>query len=142
MEKRTKILVIIGLVVGLSSFLFLLTDKALSYSDNAVFCLNCHSMNDAYESLQHSQHKQFKCTECHAPHEYLPKVAFKTKSGLRDVYVTVLGETPQVFHATAETKEIISANCTRCHQTTVEQIDMGQGRLCASCHRDVAHKRK
>lgn len=139
--KKQKVLTTIGLVVGLLSFLFILTDSAISYSDNARFCLNCHSMDDAYASLQHSNHKQFKCTDCHAPHSYLPKISFKTKSGLRDLYVTTLGTVPQVIRATDESKEIITQNCIRCHQTTIEQVKMGQGRLCTDCHRDVAHKR-
>lgn len=138
-KTKPKIIKIIGLMVGLLSFLFLLTDTAISYSDNAQFCLNCHSMDEAYDSLQHSNHKQFKCTECHAPHSYLPKVVFKTKSGVRDLYLTTLGEVPQVIHATDESKEIISVNCIRCHQTTVERIGMGQGRFCTDCHRDLVH---
>lgn len=140
--SKSRILVIIGLVVGMLSFLFLIADSAISYSDNARFCLNCHSMNEAYETLQHSSHKQFKCTECHAPHSYVPKVAFKMKSGLRDLYVTALGEVPQVFRATEESKEIISDNCARCHYATVERIGMGQGRSCMDCHRDIAHVKK
>lgn len=136
--KQKKIL-IISLVIGLLSFLFILTDTALSYSDNAHFCLNCHSMEEAYATLQHSNHKQFKCTECHAPHSYLPKAVYKTKSGLRDLYATTLGEIPQVIQATDESREIITGNCIRCHQTTVEQIGMGQGRFCTDCHRDLVH---
>lgn len=138
--KKAKALTTIGLIVGLLSFLFILTNSAVSYSDNARFCLNCHSMNDAYESLQLSSHKQFKCTDCHAPHSYFPKLSFKTRSGLRDLYVTTLGTTPQVIRATDESKEIIKQNCIQCHQTTVEQVGMGQGRLCTDCHRDVAHR--
>lgn len=139
-QRKTKILVVLGLVIGMLSFLFLVTDTAISYSDNGKFCLNCHSMDEAYQTLQHSNHKQLKCTECHAPHSYIPKVIFKTKSGLWDLYVTTTGKTPQVIKAKAETKEIISVNCKRCHLATVENIGMGQGRLCTDCHRDLVHK--
>jgi len=71
----------------------------------------------------------------------VPKVIFKTKAGLRDLYATTLGEIPQVIQATDETREIITANCTRCHLSTIEQIGMGQGRLCTDCHRDLVHDR-
>lgn len=142
LEKgKSKILIMMGLVIGLLSFMFLLTDTAISYSDNAQFCLNCHSMDEAYLTLQHSNHKQFKCTDCHAPHSYIPKVIFKTKAGLRDLYVTTMGQTPQVIKATDETKEIIAENCRRCHESTVERIGMGQGRLCTDCHRDLVHEK-
>jgi len=142
---RTKLrifVIVIGSAVGLLSFFYLLADAAISYSDNARFCLNCHSMDEAYNSLQHSNHKQFKCTECHAPHSFLPKIVFKTKSGLRDLYVTTLGEVPQVIQATDESREIITVNCIRCHRTTVEQINMGQGRFCTDCHRDLVHDKR
>lgn len=139
--KKSKLLTTLGLIIGLLSFLFILTNSAISYSDNARFCLNCHSMNDAYESLQHSTHKQFKCTECHAPHSYFAKLSFKTRAGLHDLYVTTLGTVPQVIRATDESKEVIAQNCIRCHKTTVENVAMGQGRLCTDCHRDAAHKR-
>lgn len=140
-QKRTKFLIVASLVIGLASFLFLTADAAISYSDNASFCLNCHEMNDAYDSLQLSNHKQFKCTDCHAPHSYLPKVVFKTKSGLRDLYAVTLGEVPQIIRATGESKAIITANCTGCHKSTVEFTDMGRGRLCTDCHRDLVHKK-
>jgi cytochrome c nitrite reductase small subunit len=139
--KRKKVLITVGLVIGLASFLFLTADTAISYTDNARFCLNCHVMNDAYESLQLSNHKQFKCTDCHAPHSYLPKVVFKTKSGLRDLYAVTLGEVPQIIRVTGESKAIISANCTACHKSTVEHTGMGRGRLCTDCHRDLVHKK-
>ena len=141
MEKK-KLFLIAGFIVGILSFIFLLTDTALSYSDNARFCLNCHSMDEAYEALQNSNHKQLKCTDCHAPHSYVPKVVFKTKSGMRDLYATVTNQIPQVIEATHETKEIIAANCLRCHSSTVEQVDMGNGKLCTDCHRNSVHVRK
>ncbi len=140
-NTKRKLILTICLVIGLLSFLSIIANTAVSYSDNAQFCLNCHSMDEAYASLQHSNHKQFKCTECHAPHSYLPKVVFKTKSGLRDLYATTLGEVPQVIRATGESKEIITNNCIRCHRTTVEQTGMGQGRLCMDCHRNLVHDR-
>ncbi len=141
MDAAKSKMIIVGLIVGLLSFFFLLADSAISYSDNPQFCLNCHSMSEAYETLQNSNHKQFKCTECHAPKSYIPKVAFKTKSGLRDLYVTVLGETPQLFVATEESKKIISDNCARCHKSTIELTGMGEGRLCMDCHRDLVHRK-
>lgn len=139
MAKIKPKIFIITFAIGMLSFLFLLTDKAISYSDNAKFCLNCHPMSEPYEALQDSNHKQFKCTECHAPKSYVPKVVFKTKSGLHDLYVTTLGEVPQILKATEESKNIITANCIRCHQTTIEHTGMGQGRMCTDCHRDLAH---
>jgi len=140
--SRRKLMIIAGLVVGMASFFFLLADSALSYSDNARFCLNCHVMDEAYLSLQHSNHKQFKCTECHAPHDaYLKKASFKTRSGLRDLYATTLGEVPDVIAATQESRGIIQENCIRCHSSTVENTPMGDGRKCTDCHRTVAHRR-
>ncbi|KNZ71080.1 NapC/NirT cytochrome c domain-containing protein [Thermincola ferriacetica] len=142
MEKRvSKIIITVGLIVGMMSFLFVVTDAAISYSDNPEFCINCHSMDEAYMTYQHSTHKQFKCTDCHAPHSYLAKVAFKTKSGLRDLYVTTLGEIPPVIKATDKSKEIIKENCIRCHLSTVENTEMGEGRFCSDCHRQLPHKK-
>lgn len=139
--QKRKIILGALLVIGMVSFLFIMTNTAMSYSDNAKFCLMCHSMDQAYQSLQHSNHKQFKCTECHAPHALGPKWAYKTKSGLRDLYVTAIGEVPVVVKATEESKNVIKENCIRCHQTTVEQTDMGEGRYCIDCHRNLPHEK-
>lgn len=139
MAKIKPKVILLTFVTGMLSFLFLLTDKAISYSDNAKFCLNCHTMQEPYETLQDSGHRQFKCTECHTPNSYIPKVVFKTKAGLHDLYVTTLGEVPQVLQATDETKKIITANCIRCHQTTVEHTGIGQDQMCTNCHRNLVH---
>lgn len=138
---RKKLLIMIGLVVGMLSFLFLIADTAISYSDNGKFCLNCHSMQEAVDSLAHSNHKQLKCTECHAPKPYIPKVMYKAKSGLHDLRVTLFGEVPQIIQANPQTKIIVQNNCVRCHATTVENTPMGDGRKCIDCHRQSAHNK-
>lgn len=139
MSSRVKALLLAWLVAGTLSLLVLLTNAAVAYSDRPEFCLKCHSMEEAYLSHQNSTHKQFKCTECHAPHSYFPKVAYKTKAGLRDLYVTVTGKVPPVIRATAASREIIKENCIRCHYTTVEKVNMGEGRFCTDCHRRLPH---
>lgn len=137
-----RLIVTAGLAVGLVSFFLLLTGAAVRYSDNAAFCLNCHTMVEPYETLQASNHKQFLCTDCHAPHDdYMAKVSFKFRSGMRDLYATTLGDIPQVIRNTPESEKIITENCIRCHYSTVEKTGMGEGRLCTDCHRYVAHNK-
>jgi cytochrome c nitrite reductase small subunit len=53
-----------------------------------------------------------------------------------------LGHIPVPIRAKPETRRIIQANCTRCHETTVAGVADGQmdsGRFCFDCHRSVAH---
>jgi len=112
---------------------------AFNYSDNPQSCILCHTMREAYETHMNSNHSQFTCMDCHAPQETVSKLVFKTKSGMRDLYVTLTGQVPERIEVTEESREIIKNNCIRCHYRTVDHVEIGQEQHCTGCHRGVPH---
>jgi cytochrome c nitrite reductase small subunit len=111
-------------------------------SDPAT-CNNCHVMDAVYENWYHGGHRQWAgCTDCHTPHDFVPKYLVKAESGMRHVSAFTLGEIPKAIRAKPASVKIIQANCIRCHAETVAEIGDGQmdaGRNCFECHRSVAH---
>jgi cytochrome c nitrite reductase small subunit len=114
---------------------YMLTDPAT--------CNNCHVMGTVYESWYHSQHRQWAtCSDCHTPHELVPKYVYKGWAGMRDVYAFTTGQIPHAIYAQQITQDIVQENCLRCHGDTVSAIADGQkdaGRYCFDCHRTDPH---
>ena len=143
MSKFPIVVAITAAVLALGYFAYI--SEALSYmgSDPAT-CNNCHTMDSQYENWFHGSHERFaECTDCHIPHDNIAVYyLYKGKSGARDVFSFVTKSYPVAIRANAETKQIVQANCIRCHQDTVEGIlggAMAFDRQCWDCHRNVAH---
>ncbi len=136
---------IVGIVAG-----FLIIGYGMYVTDFTVYlghdpnaCNNCHIMDYAYEGWYHSGHHLWgNCIDCHTPQDFVPMYLYKAKSGYNHVTAFSLGEIPEPIRAKQDTKEIVQANCIRCHLETVENINDGQmnsGRYCFDCHRTVPH---
>jgi cytochrome c nitrite reductase small subunit len=122
--------------------------RALSYmSDAPETCMNCHVMTQAYETWNHSSHRNVAvCNDCHVPHTSLVETyAFKAEDGLRHSKVFTLRQEPQVIQLSAGAIPVVQENCLRCHQALVGDIHLrawkpGDNR-CWDCHREVPHSR-
>ncbi len=139
----------IAIVIGTLS-LFIAIGLGLYFADFGVFlgsdpnaCNKCHVMDVQYEGWNNAAHREFAvCSECHAPHEFIPKYYIKAKSGLNDVIHFTLGDIPNPLRAKESTRRIIQKNCIRCHSETVSMINESKkdgGRYCFDCHQTVAH---
>lgn len=105
-------------------------------------CIVCHSMEAVGSTWQMSNHKQFACVECHMPVAgILSKLVYKTQAGLHDLWHETLRDYPASLSLSARAKTIVSANCARCHQSTVERVTMLPGGpiSCTKCHRHAVH---
>ncbi len=110
-------------------------------------CNNCHVMDAVYENWYHSGHRQWTtCNDCHTPHELIPKYYIKALSGYHHVSAFITGNIPTAIRAKPSSDKIIQANCLRCHEQTVDNLDWQMTytaheseRYCFSCHRSVAH---
>jgi cytochrome c nitrite reductase small subunit len=135
--------------LGLAAFLVVtgvglyVTDFTAYLGDDPATCNNCHVMDAAYEGWFHGGHQQWaKCTDCHVPHDFIPKYLAKSEAGFRHVSAFTLGHIPDAIRAIERSRAQIQANCIRCHAETVAAVadgTMDAGRYCFECHRSVAH---
>ena len=111
--------------------------------DDPATCNNCHVMGSAYEGWRHSTHSRWAtCNDCHTPHDVIPKYVTKGTNGIRHVTAFTTGNIPLAIRAIPATRDIVQANCIRCHAAAVSLIGDGKmdaGRYCFECHRAVAH---
>lgn len=111
--------------------------------DDPATCNNCHVMGTVHEGWRHAGHREWAtCNDCHTPHDLIPKYITKATNGFRHVTAFATGYIPDAIRAIPATRDIVQANCIRCHEQAVSQIGDGQmdaGRYCFECHRAVAH---
>ncbi len=115
---------------------------AMNRTDQAAFCASCHVMSEAAWTHKMSIHADLACNECHTPHNIAQKLPFKTASGLHDITTNTFGSIADSIHATKDTKNVVQANCRRCHTATVQTVDMDVKPYCTDCHRSVPHNKK
>ncbi|NCD24751.1 MAG: 7-cyano-7-deazaguanine reductase [Deltaproteobacteria bacterium] len=115
---------------------------AMTTTDQAMFCGNCHSMAEAALTHKQSVHAELACNDCHAPHNLIAKMPFKAKEGTRDILATAMSNIPDLIHPGEETKEVTQANCQRCHGATTSTVIMQSKKFCTDCHRHVPHTPK
>jgi cytochrome c nitrite reductase small subunit len=115
---------------------------AVKGTDQAAFCANCHSMSEAAWTHKMSVHGQFDCNECHTPSSIPSKLPFKAAIGMNDIFVNTFGTTPDVIQASKDSKDVIQANCRRCHVGSTMNVSMEVKMYCTDCHRAVPHMKK
>ncbi len=151
---RSKVVavLIVGIGVGVVSYLIYIS-RAYSYlSDAPEVCVNCHVMEPYYATWHHSSHALVaNCNDCHVPHTSIfHKYFFKAKDGLRHSYVFTMRGEPQAMQAIPESQAVIYGNCVRCHSQLNQEfvrsgkvcpveIEEGKEQACWDCHRDVPH---
>ena len=138
-RNTLKVAMVLLIALGV---LALVMCAGYAYSDSSEFCgALCHSMDLSNTTWLESNHKQFKCTECHLPQDGMAKkLVAKGSTGISAVYHETLRDYPAYIEITAGGKAIAEENCLRCHQSTVEKTLManGQGK-CIKCHRGLVH---
>lgn len=143
--------VLAAAMVGMSLYLFKLSNAASYLSDDPQACVNCHIMTPQYITWTHSSHREVAhCNDCHTPQNNLAsKYFFKAKDGLYHASVFTLRAEPQVIKALEPSVRVIQSNCVRCHQDQITDarlaglVENHQGhradRICWECHREVPH---
>jgi cytochrome c nitrite reductase small subunit len=113
---------------------------AMQATDQAAFCGSCHVMREAALTHKQSVHAKLACNECHAPAGLGSKIPFKAATGSADIAANLAKHYSEVIHAQKNHKDVVNANCIRCHEATVAQAAMDMKPYCAECHRQVPHK--
>ncbi|MFN4076025.1 MAG: cytochrome c nitrite reductase small subunit [Chryseobacterium sp.] len=142
---------LLGIILGMFSYIFYIS-KAYSYlSDDPKACVNCHIMAPEYSTWFHSSHgRNTTCNDCHVPHDnVVRKYYFKAMDGARHASMFALRLEPQVIRIRKPGETVVQENCIRCHsdlnsvvgtgQVTATMAHNDEGKLCWECHRDVPH---
>lgn len=146
LSKRWIILaVLVGVLAGVGGFTFRYAEGFSYMSNDPKVCVNCHIMNDQYESWQKGpHHAAATCNDCHVPPQIPGKFIAKASNG----YHHSKGFTFQDFHEPIMIKpgnsQILQDNCLRCHGDFVHDIVPGSTTdpnavRCVHCHRGVGH---
>lgn len=136
-----------GACVGGAAYLVTISEAASYLSDEPEACINCHIMVPQYATWQHSSHGRVTtCNDCHVPQDSTwRKYWFKANDGLRHSALFTLRMERQVIEAIQASKDVIQANCIRCHKSVIDQAMTPIGhdfeRSCIECHREVPHGR-
>jgi len=148
---RIPVTILSGVMVGLSIFLFYVSNAASYISDDPATCVNCHIMQPEYASWFHSSHQRVaNCNDCHVPHDNVfNKYYFKAKDGLRHATMFTLRAEPQVIKMHQAGQEVVQQNCLRCHEKLFDHniMELTQHgyhtatgtRQCWECHRTTPH---
>lgn len=139
-RRRSWWLALLAFAAGAASIIG--TALAMTTTDQARFCGSCHSMSEAALTHKSSVHAKLACNECHAPHNLVKKIPFKTREGTRDIFETVTSTVPDLIHPGDETLAVVQENCRRCHSATTQTVNMQAKAHCTDCHRHVPHSPK
>lgn len=119
------------------------TSYVVGMTDQRPFCATCHLMEPEAITHKLSTHANISCNECHLPQgAFVGHYVYKARTGINDVYVNTMGAPDLPITTTADMKEIIDANCRRCHaNTNLNVASMDAKPYCTDCHRNVPHMR-
>ena len=137
--------ILLGVLTGLGTFTFNYAEGLSYFSTDPKACVNCHIMNDEYNSWTKGPHHAVaKCVECHLPHEFIPKYIAKAEHGYRHSKGFTLQDFHEPIMMKARSAADVQANCLRCHGDFVHDIVRGSTTSedavqCMHCHRGVGH---
>lgn len=135
----------IGTAMGIGSFAFRYAEGLSYFGTEPSACANCHIMQPQLDGWQKgSHHAVAVCVDCHLPHEFIPKYLTKAENGYRHgkLFTTQTFVEPIVVQAHG--REILEANCLRCHGELVSELNPGatdakHALSCVRCHSGVGH---
>src|SRR5262245_39596013 len=89
------LVLMVGVLAGIGAFTFGYAEGFSYFSPDPRACVNCHVMNEQYDSWQKSpHHAAATCVECHLPHDFVGKYIAKAENG----YHHSMAFTLQNFH--------------------------------------------
>ena len=142
---RLPTFLMLGIMAGLG-LVIIHVSRATSYmSDDPETCANCHVMNTAYLTWQHSNHAEVAvCNDCHVPHSSVAAHwGFKARDGLWHATVFTMRWEPEVIRLSSGAAPVVEENCCRCHARVLSDLDNPcrprPGARCWDCHRDIPH---
>ena len=142
--------VLVGILVGAGTFTFGYGEGASYLSNDPKTCMNCHVMQEHFDSWQQSSHRHVAvCNDCHLPHDFVGKWVSKADNG----FFHSVAFTLQDYHDPIQIKprnKIVTQNaCIDCHEdfvhallpveTHAEDVKKNDVLSCVHCHSAVGH---
>ena len=142
--RKSRVFLWLGLAAAgavVAAFVLVGPPRVLARSSEPGFCAGCHVMEAQFDAWAHvGAHRRIKCVDCHLPNQNLAMhYIWKSIDGLKDAVFFYSGQVSDDIVLTRHGKQVLQANCIRCHETTVSMIDAT--RDCWKCHRGIQHRR-
>jgi len=142
-RKALTITVLLAVTAGLGLFTFSYAEGMSYFSSNPKACVNCHIMNDQYDSWRKgSHHAAAVCVDCHMPEAFIEKIIAKADNGYRHSKGFTFNDFHEPIRINERNSQILQANCLRCHADLVHGLATGNdGKQvrCVQCHSHVGH---
>jgi len=146
----TLFVVCLGALIGVGTFTFGYGKGASYLSNSPETCVNCHVMQEHYDSWQNSSHRHVAtCNDCHLPHDFIGKWVTKGDNGFFHSVSFTLNDYHDPIQIKPRNKRVTQNACIHCHQDFVHAMlpvestpstgadsDMLS---CVHCHADVGH---
>ncbi len=134
--------VTLGVVLGLGAYAFHYAKGDSYLGNDPATCANCHVMQGHFDGWQAAPHHRVAtCNDCHTPASLVPKYVVKALNGYHHSMAFTFGGYPENIRARESSREVVEANCRRCHADLVDDISHGGGVSCVRCHPSVGHLR-
>ncbi|MCK6458476.1 MAG: cytochrome c nitrite reductase small subunit [Planctomycetes bacterium] len=137
--------VLAGIALGLGGYTFAYARGWSYLTDDPAACANCHVMHEQHDAWIKGSHRSVAtCNDCHVPAAFFGKWYMKARNGFWHSYYFTSGTFKEPIRATPKTREVVEANCRRCHETVVQAMGTpshaGSDEIsCIRCHSSVGH---
>lgn len=135
---------LLGLILSMGSTTFI-HGRGYSYlSDDPKACVNCHIMQDQYDSWQRSSHREYTtCNSCHSPENLILKYLVKAENGLNHAYKFTTKTYNDPIKIREHNFNIAMTACLNCHGQIFEESwhreQITNNMNCTHCHKEVGH---
>jgi cytochrome c nitrite reductase small subunit len=129
-----------GVAIGLACFTFAYAGGHAYLVNDPHACMNCHAMQQAFDSWTAGAHRSIACYDCHLPTGFPERWTAKVESGFRHAWAFTFADV-QVIEPVESTRRIVEANCIRCHESMVGHLALSGGFRCFDCHAETRHSR-
>lgn len=139
------VLVLLGILLGVSSFTLQYAEGLSYFSANPGACANCHIMQPRFDSWQKSSHHGVAtCVDCHLPHHFVGKYLAKAENGYHHSKGFTMQDFPEPIVMKEKNARIVQENCLACHGDLTEHMVYAatyhlDAVRCVHCHAGVGH---
>jgi cytochrome c nitrite reductase small subunit len=135
---------LLGVLGGIGSFTFGYGEGWSYMSNSPTACINCHVMEDHFDSWQNSSHAHVAvCNDCHLPHDFVGKWVTKADNGFFHSLAFTTGDFHEPIQIKPRNRRVTQNACIDCHGELVNSmlpVEHGGDMLnCIQCHSDVGH---